>query len=153
MIEIREGGLDDPAVAGLLRLHLAEMAERSPPESVHALDLAGLAAPEISFWTAWESLELLGCGALKALGGGEGEIKSMRTAPGHRRKGAASALLAHILSVARARSYRRLSLETGSGPAFEDAHAFYRRFGFTECEAFADYPPDDPFSRFMSLEL
>jgi len=152
-MEIRAGGLDDPAVVGLLRLHLAEMAERSPPESVHALDLTGLAAPEIGFWTAWQGAALLGCGALKALGGGEGEIKSMRTAPDHLRKGVASALLEHIVSEARARGYRLLYLETGSGPAFEDAHAFYRRFGFSDCPAFGDYPKGDPFSRFMSLEL
>jgi putative acetyltransferase len=104
-------------------------------------------------WTAWDGAALLGCGALKALGDGEGEIKSMRTAPAHLRKGVAATLLEHILSVARARSYRRLSLETGTGPAFEPAYAFYRRFGFADCGAFADYRADDPFSRFMSLAL
>jgi len=80
-MELRLGGLDDPAVADLLRLHLADTAQYSPPQSVHALDPAALAVPEISFWTAWDGAALLGCGALKALGGGEGEIKSMRTAP------------------------------------------------------------------------
>jgi len=96
---------------------------------------------------------LLGCGALKGLGCGEGEIKSMRTALGHLRKGVASALLAHIVALACARNYSRLHLETGAGPAFAPAHAFYRRFGFRECGAFGDYPRDDPNSRFMSLEL
>ena len=129
------------------------MAQHSPPESVHALDLAGLAEPEISFWTAWDGEALLGCGALKALGDGEGEIKSVRTAPAHLREGVASALLGHVIAAARARSYRRLYLETGTGSAFEAAHAFYRRFGFTDCGAFADYPAGDPFSRFMSLAL
>ena len=152
-MEIRPGGLDHPAVADLLRLHLAGMAELSPPGSVHALDLSGLKAPGVSFWAAWEQSEVLGCGALKALGDGEAEIKSMRTAPAHLRKGVAAALLAHIIAVARHRGYRRLYLETGTGPAFEPAHAFYRRFGFTDCDAFADYPADDPFSRFMSLAL
>ena len=152
-MEIFEGGLDHPAVIGLLRLHLDSMAALSPPESVHALGLAALRRPEVSFWTAWNGEALLGCGALKALGDGEGEIKSMRTAPGHVRKGVASALLDHIIAAARARGYRRLNLETGSGPAFEAAHAFYRRFGFVDCGAFADYPADDPFSRFMSLAL
>lgn len=152
-MEIREGGLDHPAVADLLRLHLAGMAELSPPGSVHALDLSGLMAPGVSFWAAWERSEVLGCGALKALGDGEGEVKSMRTAPAHLRKGVAAALLEQIISTARARGYRRLSLETGTGPAFEPAHAFYRSFGFKDCGAFADYPADDPFSRFMSLAL
>jgi putative acetyltransferase len=152
-MEIRAGGLNHPAVGALLRLHLDSMAQHSPAKSVHALDLAGLAAPDISFWTAWESEALLGCGALKALGQSEGEIKSMRTAPGRLRRGVASALLAHLLSVARARGYRKVSLETGSGAPFAAAHAFYRRFGFQDCAAFADYPDDDPFSRFMSLAL
>ena len=152
-MEIQEGRLDDPAVAALLRLHLADTAQYSPPESVHALDLAALSVPEISFWTAWDGAALLGCGALKALGGAEGEIKSMRTAPAWLRQGVAAALLEHIISVARARGYRRLSLETGTNPAFAPAHALYRRFGFGDCGAFADYPRDDPNSRFMSLAL
>jgi len=152
-MQIREGGLDHPAIAALLRLHLDSMAGLSPPESVHALDPAGLRAPGISFFTAWDGAELLGCGALKALGGGEGEIKSMRTAPGRLREGVASALLAHIVALARAGDYRRLYLETGAGPAFAPAHAFYRCFGFRDCGAFGDYPRDDPNSRFMSLEL
>lgn len=152
-MEIREGGLDHPAVIDLLGLHLAGMARSSPPQSVHALDPAGLGAAGISFWTAWEGAALLGCGALRALGDSEGEIKSMRTAPAHLRKGVAAALLGQIISVARGRFYRRLSLETGTGPAFEPAHAFYRRFGFRDCGAFADYPREDPFSRFMSLRL
>jgi putative acetyltransferase len=151
-MEIRDGGFDHPAVSDLLGLHLASMAVHSPPGSVHALDPAGLGAPEISFWTAWEGEALLGCGALKALGGGEGEIKSMRTAPAFLRRGVAAALLDHIVQAARARGYRRLNLETGTGPAFEPAYALYRRFGFADCGAFA-YPADDPFSRFMSLAL
>jgi putative acetyltransferase len=152
-MEIQEGRLEHPAVADLLRLHLADTAQYSPPQSVHALDLAALAVPEISFWTAWDGAALLGCGALKALGGEEGEIKSMRTAPACLRKGVAATLLEHIIKVARARGYRQLSLETGTNPAFEPAHALYRRFGFADCGPFADYPTGDPFSRFMSLAL
>jgi putative acetyltransferase len=152
-MEIRAGGLDHPAVVDLLRLHLASMAELSPPESVHALDLSGLSAPDVMFWAAWDGEAVLGCGALKAIGEHEGEIKSMRTAPAHLRKGVAAAILDHIVSRARARGYRRLSLETGTGPAFAPAHAFYQSFGFVDCGAFGDYPKDDPFSRFMSLAL
>lgn len=153
MIEVREGGLDLPEVQALLRLHLAAMFEASPSESVHALDLSGLRRPEISFFTAWEDGELLGCGALKQLDPAHGEIKSMRTHPDRLRRGVAAALLSHILGVARGRGYRRISLETGSGPAFEASLALYRQFGFTPCEPFADYPADDPFSRFLSRVL
>lgn len=150
---VREGGLDEPQVIALLRLHLQGMHANSPPESVHALDLSGLQRPDVTFWTAWDGDELLGCGALKALDAGHGEIKSMRTDPAHLGKGVGAQILQRIMATARERGYRRLSLETGSGEAFDAAHALYRKFGFTECGSFGDYPADDPFSRFMTRPL
>lgn len=153
MIEVREGGLDLPEVQALLRLHLESMHAISPRESVHALDLSGLRQPEIRFLTAWEDGELLGCGALKQLDPTHGEVKSMRTDPQRLRRGAAAALLSHILNLARERGYKRVSLETGSGPTFEASLALYRQFGFTPCEPFGDYPGNDPFSRFLSRVL
>ena len=62
------------------------------------------------------------------------------------------ALLEHLVAEARRRCYERLSLETGSGPGFEAAHALYRKFGFEYCGPIANYR-DDPFSRFMTFEL
>lgn len=153
MTEIRNGGLDAPQVIELLRLHAAGMLANSPPESCHFLDLSGLRVPEVSFWSAWDGDALLGIGALKQLDGQHGEIKSMRTAPDQLRRGTGAKILSHILQVARERGYRRLSLETGSGEAFEPACALYRQFGFTDCAAFGDYPTDDPFSRFMSRAI
>ena len=129
------------------------MQASSPSESVHALDLDRLRAPEVTFWSVWEAQDLLGCGALRQFEPERGEIKSMRTATEHLRKGVAANLLAHIIAVARERGYRGLYLETGSGAAFAPAHALYRRFGFDFCGPFADYPTDDPFSRFMSRAL
>jgi putative acetyltransferase len=128
------------------------MYELSPPESVHALDLEKLRAPDITFWTAWEDGLLLGCGALKELDRGHGEIKSMRTPMAHRRKGAGRAILAHIIEVAKQRAYGRLSLETGSTEAFQPAQRLYESFGFTYCGPFGDYT-DDPNSAFMTLRL
>ena len=139
-------------VHALLREHLDHMHELSPPESVHALDLDKLRGPDITFWTAWDGSVLLGCGALKELAPTHGEVKSMRTPAALRGRGAARAILAHIIAEARSRGYGRLSLETGPHPAFEPARTLYSRFGFTECGPFADYPPD-PYSAFMSLEL
>lgn len=152
MIEIREGGLDEPQVIALLNVHFAGMLANSPKDSCHFLDLSGLRAPGVTFWSAWDNADLLGCGALKELDPQHGEIKSMRTSAEHLRRGTGAALVSHILGVARARGYKRLSLETGSGPAFEPAIALYRQFGFTECAPFADYK-EDPFSRFMSRVL
>jgi putative acetyltransferase len=151
-VNITRGGLDEPDVIDLLGEHLQGMADHSPPESIHALDIEGLKAPNISFWTLRDDAELLGCIALKQLDKYHGEIKSMRTASVHLRKGAGAALLKHVIEQARRRSYTRLSLETGSGPGFEAAQALYRKFGFVECGPFANYG-EDPFSRFMTLEL
>src|SRR5687768_11034770 len=110
-MEIRVDDLSGPAIARLLREHVADAARHSPPETVHALDLEALRKPEITFWCVWDGGELMGCGALKDLGAGHGEIKSMRTADKHLRKGVAAALLAHILEAAKKRSFRRISLE------------------------------------------
>jgi putative acetyltransferase len=153
LIDIREGGLELPAVQALLRAHLDQMHANSPRESVHALDLTGLSGSDVRFWTAWRRDELMGCGALRTLDPWHGEIKSMRTLPEHLRSGVGAAIVGHILAAARAAGMARLSLETGSGDAFEPAHALYRRFGFTPCDAFGDYRKDDPFSRFMSRAL
>jgi putative acetyltransferase len=136
----------------LLQEHLQSMKLHSPPESVHALDVEGLRRPEITFWTVWESGELLGCGALKELDSQHGEIKSMRTSTLHLRRGVAKNLLNHILEEAKRRGYSRLSLETGSAEAFEPARKLYANFGFTYCEPFADYV-EDPYSIFMTREL
>ena len=136
----------------LLQEHLQSALLHSPPESVHALDVEGLGKPEITFWAAWENDELLGCGALKELDSQHGEVKSMRTASLHLRKGVARNLLNHIIEEARRRGYRRLSLETGSMEAFAPARKLYAGFGFTYCGPFADYA-EDPYSVFMTREL
>ena len=149
---ITEGGLDEADVIALLGEHLQGMADHTPPESIHALDVEGLKAPDIIFWTMRDGTELRGCIALKQLDEKHGEIKSMRTVSAHLRRGIAAALLEHLVAEARRRSYERLSLETGSGAGFEAAHALYRKFGFEYCGPFASYR-DDPFSRFMTLKL
>ena len=151
-MRIAEDDLSSAEVADLLEEHLAGMVDNSPPASIHALDVAGLRAPDVTFWTARSDSELLGCGALKELDPRHGEVKSMRTARAHLGQGIGAAILAHIIDEARRRSYTRLSLETGSGPAFEPAQSLYEKFGFHFCGPFADYK-DDPFSRFMTLEL
>ena len=151
-MNIRSGELAAPDVRELLAQHLAGMAEHSPPESIHALDLDALDSTDITFWTVREDAHLLGCGALKELTPTHGEIKSMRTAAAHLGKGVATFLLDHIIDVAMERGYERLSLETGSGAAFEPAHALYLKNGFEFCGPFADYGPD-PFSRFMTRQL
>jgi putative acetyltransferase len=151
-MHVERDDLSRPQVHDLLREHLSNMHELSPPESVHALDLAKLRGPDITFWTAWDGPALLGCGALKEIDPAHGEVKSMRTPRSMRRRGAARAVLARIVEEARARGYARLSLETGSQDAFEPAWRLYESFGFTRCGPFGAYRPD-PNSVFMTLAL
>jgi len=151
-MRIRLDDLRGPEIADLLRVHLENSRMWSPPESIHALDLDALRSPEITFWTAWDGATLLGCGALKELDPLHGEIKSMHTAREHRRRGVAAELLAHIIEEARSRSYRRLSLETGSMEAYAPARSLYADFGFVSSGPFSHYVLD-PNSCFMTLEL
>ncbi|MEO6852550.1 MAG: GNAT family N-acetyltransferase [Rhodoferax sp.] len=144
--------LTRPAIHALLQEHLDHMYELSPPECVFALDINALRAPDISFWTAWEGPLLLGCGALKQLDTQHGELKSMRTPTAQRGRGAGRAMLVHILEVAKARGYTRLSLETGTEAAFQPAQKLYASMGFVPCGPFASYQ-EDPHSLFMALDL
>jgi putative acetyltransferase len=152
VLRIESGGLDDPRVVALLRFHLVSAAANTAPGSSHALDLAGLKAPGMQFWTAWEDEKLLGTGALKQLSATHGEVKSMHTVEAARGRGVGSTMLRHIVASARAAGLRRLSLETGTWPYFAPARALYLRHGFVECPPFGDYRLD-PNSVFLTLDL
>ena len=151
-LHIKVDDLTGSEIAALLNEHLASMYEHSPPESVHALPIENLRGSDVTFWSAWEGLELCGCGALKQLDPQHGEIKSMRTVAKHLRKGVARLLVEHIIEEARRRGYSRLSLETGSMAAFEPARILYEQTGFRYCGPFADYN-EDPNSVFMTMTL
>jgi len=151
-MNILPGGLDDPRVQDLLEHHTRTARAETVIGSAHALDLAGLRASDVTFWSAWEGDSLVGVGALKRLTPVLGEIKSMHTAESCRRSGVGTAMVTHILDAARTMGITRISLETGSWPYFAPARALYRKHGFVECPPFGDYVEDDN-SVFMSLDL
>ncbi|MED5503229.1 GNAT family N-acetyltransferase [Vibrio campbellii] len=151
-MNIEVDNLERAEVIALLEEHLQDMYATSPPESVHALDLDRLKAPEVTFWTGWREKQLLGCAAIKELDEQHAELKSMRTTPSARGQGVASQLLIHVIDQAKQRGLRRLSLETGSMEFFEPARLLYEKHGFVYCEPFGDYELD-PNSQFMTLEL
>jgi len=151
-LTIREDDLSGQPTRDLLALHLMGMRDSSPPGHSFALDLSGLQVPQVTVWSAWRGDAIAGVGALRMLGGGVGEIKSMRTHPEHLGQGVGAAILDHILSEARRRGLARLSLETGSGPAFEAALALYRKRGFRDGPAFGDYEKS-AFNQFLHLDL
>ena len=151
-MKIEVDNLERAEVIALLEEHLQDMYSTSPPESVHALDLDKLKAPEVTFWTGWREKQLLGCAAIKELDEQHAELKSMRTTPSARGQGVASQLLIHVIEQAKQKGLRRLSLETGSMEFFEPARLLYEKHGFVYCKPFGDYELD-PNSQFMTLEL
>lgn len=152
MIRFREAVFDDPQVRDLLARHAAGMLDNSPVDACHFLDLSGLQRPDVRFFTVWDDEALIAMGAIRDHGGGLGEIKSMRTVPARLGQGHGRAMLAHIIAEARAAGLTRLSLETGSGAAFEPALALYRRHGFVPCAPFAGYVATQ-FNQFLTLDL
>lgn len=151
-MQITPDPLTSPEIVAFLQGHLDQMHANSPACSVHALDLAGLQAPGMRFWSAYDDGELVGCAALKRLDDDHAELKSMRTAPRRTRQGIASRVLAFVLDEARATGFTRISLETGSQDFFAPARTLYARHGFEPCPPFGDYRPD-PNSAFMTREL
>jgi putative acetyltransferase len=151
-IDVRQDDLSSAVVQSLITEHLSGMHSNSPPGHVHALAIASLRAPSVTFWTARVDGVLCGCGALKELDRLTGEVKSMRTRAAFLRRGVGQAILDEIIRTARQRGYSRLLLETGTGQAFEPAHALYRRNGFEWSGPFGEYTATS-FNVFMAKAL
>ncbi|WP_087017406.1 GNAT family N-acetyltransferase [Thaumasiovibrio subtropicus] len=151
-MEIKQDDLTGGEVIALLEEHLADMYATSPPESVHALDVNALKAPDITFFSGWRDGQLLGCVAIKMLSEHDAELKSMRTIHLARQAGVASGLLQHVLDFAKSQGILTVSLETGSEDYFLPARHLYEKFGFEYCGPFGNYQPD-PYSKFMTKQL
>jgi len=151
-MQIRAGDTFDPRVVALLAHHVAAARAQTAPGSAHALDLAGLRATDVAFWTGWDGETLVATGALKMLSAEHGEVKSMHTLQTTRRRGFGGIMLRHIITEARRRDVKRLSLETGSWDYFKPAHALYRAHGFVPCRPFEGYV-EDRNSLFLTLDL
>lgn len=151
-VRVRVDDLSSPEVQALVAEHLTGMHSSSPSGHVRALAIEGLRSSNMTFWSAWIGDALCGCGALKELDPASGEVKSMRTRAAHLRQGVAQALLHEIIRTATSRQYARLYLETGTGSAFDPAHALYQKNGFAWCGAFGDYTATE-FNVFMVKHL
>jgi putative acetyltransferase len=151
-MQIGRADLADPRVQDLIAFHQRSMVEGSPPGHSFALDLSGLQADDVTMWAAHSGDQVAAIGAMKRLDDKRGEVKSMRTHPDFLRQGLAAALLETIIDHAQAQGLSLLSLETGSGPAFEPALALYRKRGFVNGAAFGDYVLTD-FNQCLHLTL
>ncbi len=130
---IRLDDLSGEANRALIARPIKGMYETSPPESVHAFDIEKLKDPAVTFWSVWNGGEIAGCGALKDMGGGRGEIKSMargRCVPRQRRR--RRGILEHIMDEPRS-GHEDSLLETGSSAAFKPALSLYASKGFKRC--------------------
>jgi putative acetyltransferase len=133
---------DDPErddVMALVARHLEFADEVTPPGHVHALGADRLSDRAVTFYSARAGGVLVAIGALRELDPVHGEVKSMHTAFEQRGRGLAAAILDHLLAVARARGYERVSLETGTMASFAPARSLYTTRGFVQCEPFGEY--------------
>lgn len=136
----------------LMARHTEAMHADTPPESIHMLDAAELAAPGIAFHVMREDGRPIGMGAVKRVGKDGGEIKSMHVLAELRGRGLARKMLDHLVAEAQAAGLTRLSLETGSQDSFLAARRLYETAGFVPCPPFGDYR-EDPMSVYLTLSL
>ena len=136
----------------LLERHLSFAQSHVPPKDRHALDAEALVEAAVEFYALRLDGELLAVGALGKLDDGHAEIKSMHTAEAARRQGLGRVMLGHLLAVARDRGFGRVSLETGSMPAFVPARSLYASAGFSVCGPFGPYLESEN-KTFMTLVL
>ncbi|WP_214481948.1 GNAT family N-acetyltransferase [Bacillus sp. SM2101] len=151
-MDIKLDDLTGTEITSLIEEHVHNMGIHYPDDINYGFNIEDLKKPEITFWSAWEQNELVGCGALIELDSQHGELKSMKKVPSHLRKGVAKQILEHIIEEAKKRGYTRLSLGTGAMEAFEAARKLYENYGFEYCKPFSDYE-EDPYSVFMTKEL
>lgn len=152
MWQFRDDDLTDPRSRAFVLEHLADMYRQSPAESVHALDVDALRAPEVRFVTVWGNEEILAMGGYRRTGPQDAELKSMRTAPSVRGQGLGRLLLRHLTDLARAEGITTLWLETGSTANFRAARGLYLSEGYTPCGPFGDYR-EDPESVFYRRDI
>ncbi|MYM82206.1 GNAT family N-acetyltransferase [Duganella sp. FT50W] len=121
-----------------------------PAESVYALDIHSLLAPNVRFAVARDGDgAAIGCAAV-LLTPEYGEIKRMYVRPAARGTGAAGRLLQLLEQAAASAGCADMVLE--AGPSQPEALAFYARIGFRQCGPYGAYP-DDPYSVFMRKPL
>lgn len=136
-MEIEQVAWDHPDAEWLRAGQRAEIAEvygtpdSEPGTPPSAADIAGF------FVARDEQGRPVGCGGLRDIGGGVGEVKRMYVIPSARGTGVADRILRALEEWARGRGWMALRLETGDGqPA---AVRFYERSGYRRIPNFGAY--------------
>jgi putative acetyltransferase len=121
------------------------------PTEVNQLDSADdLAQMHVRLLGAFEHSNLLGCGAVKRMPGGYGEIKRMYVSPHARGKGVGTALIRTLEAHLVAANILVARLETGIHS--HAALALYRKCGYEERSPFGNYRAN-PYSIYMEKRL
>ena len=150
MVEVRPLAAADPRARRLVgeldRLQTALY----PAESNHLDPVETLERDNVTFLAAFVAGEAVGCGAVKRMPGGYGEIKRMYVEPDARGRGAGRALVRALESDLLAHGIDLARLETGARQP--EALALYEQCGYVRRPPFGDYP-DDPLSVFFEKRL
>ena len=121
-----------------------------PAESNHLDPVEELAKRHVHFLGAFEGEKLVGCGAVKLLDDGYGEIKRMYVCPEARGKRIGRTILLALEAVVARARMPVVRLETGVHQL--EAIQLYRRNGYVEIGPFGDYRKD-PLSVFMEKRV
>jgi GNAT superfamily N-acetyltransferase len=132
-----------PDAAELLEALDRDLLERYPRHAIHGVALDRLEGGRGFFVVARLDGHAVGCGAVRVLEPGVGEVKRMFVRPETRRRGVAQAVLAKLETTAREMGMHTLRLETGTRQP--EANALYERQGYQRIPCFGEYV-SDPFS-------
>jgi putative acetyltransferase len=117
-----------------------DLRQRYPGAVIHGLSPQDITDPHLMFLVASVDGHAAGCGALRPLEPGVGEVKRMLVRPAFRGRGVARQVLTVLESAARARGYTTLRLETGRRQP--EAIGLYRSAGYVEIPCFGQYAGD-----------
>ena len=151
-VTVARADIRSPGARALIEALDAEMRSRYPePGTDHfELDADEVAPGRGAFLIASRAGEPVGCGAVRRMDPGTGEIKRMYVSPATRGAGVGRAVLEALEAEARALGLERLVLETGVRQP--EAIALYERVGFSRIGPFGAYA-EHALSVFMGKDL
>ncbi len=114
----------------------AELRGPYDPDQHHGFSVDRVFASGLLFFIAKLDGQAVGCGGI-AFDEGYAELKRMYVRPTARGRGVAQAVLERLEAEAKAKGYKRLTLETGD--VQHAAIKVYERAGFMVCEPFGEY--------------
>ena len=141
-VEVSQEPAASPEARACLESYYQELAERFEtgfdPEAGDLTDAGQMSPPKGVFVLAQLDGRPIGCGGLRIVGPGLGEIKRVWTAGEARRLGVGRKLMAALEAAAREAGLARVRLDTNA--ALHEAQALYPKLGYREVARFNDNP-------------